>query len=280
MHRSNSGVARVIIVIAVIIVLIVAVMAAITLQSKPKTATQPQASPTASPTSSGSSPSPTSKTSPTAVPITTPTTSPTHTTSPTAAPTTQPTQAPTVQPTASPSPTPKPTASPSPNPTPTSTPSGKTHTVDYTTMMTGNEIDYWNQTVSSSYTVTLKDTMSVGTQPDQLGIMAESSLNDANSNQWIWNVNFVNSTFFYYWVNTGGGNGPQGHLNTVGGSATVVVTSTYIEFIGSGTGQYYSLNYSGSYSFNNVFETLAQIQTSNGGNGANFTSGNLTIEIQ
>ena len=147
-------------------------------------------------------------------------------------------------------------------------------------MMTGNEIDYWNQSVSASYTVTLKDTMSVGAQPDQLGILAESSLNDVNSNLWIWNVNFVNSTFFYYWVNTGGGNGPQGHLNTVGGIANVVVSTTYIEFIGSGTNQYYFVYYAGSNTFNNAFETLAQIQTSNGGNGANFTSGSLSIGIQ
>jgi hypothetical protein len=147
-------------------------------------------------------------------------------------------------------------------------------------MITGNEIDYWNQTVSAAYTVTLKDTMSVGAQPDQLGILAESSLNDVNSNLWIWNVNFVNSTFFYYWVNTGGGNGPQGHLNTVDGIATVVATSTSIEFIGSGAGQYYSLSYSGTYSFNNALETIEQIQTSNGGNGAAFTSGNLALGIQ
>jgi len=148
-------------------------------------------------------------------------------------------------------------------------------------MTTGSEIDYWNQTVSISYTAILKDTMSSGgTQPDQLNVFAESSLNDVNSNLWIWYVTFVNSTFFYYWVNTGGGNGPQGHLNTVGGSVDVVVTSTYIEFIGSGAGQYYTVSYSGSHSFNNVFENLEQIQTSNGGNGAAFTSGNLAIEIQ
>jgi len=136
-------------------------------------------------------------------------------------------------------------------------------------MMAGNEIDYWNQSVSVSYTVTLNDTMSVGAQPDQLGILAESSLNDVNSNLWIWNVNFVNSTFFYYWVNTGGGNGPQGHLNCVNGVAYVVVTNTSIEFIGAT-----------SYTVNISFQNLVQIQTSNGGNGANFTSGNLNIGIR
>jgi len=139
-------------------------------------------------------------------------------------------------------------------------------------MMTGNEIDYWNVSFSSSYTVTLTDTMSVGAQPDQLGILAESSLNDVNSNLWIWNVNFVNSTFFYYWVNTGAGNGPQGHLNTVDGLVTVAVTSTSIEFIGSGTGQYIVID--------TPFQNLMQIQTSNGENGAAFTSGELSIRIQ
>jgi hypothetical protein len=87
----------------------------------------------------------------------------------------------------------------------------------------------------------------------------------------------VNSTYFKYWVNTGGGNGPSGYLNCDDGTVNVVVTNTYIEFIG-GVGQYYYVYYSGSYSFNNVFETLEQMQTANFGTDV-FTGGNLNIKI-
>lgn len=266
MYHSNSGVARVIIVIAVIVVLIVAVTAGITLQPKSKTAAQIQSSPTASPTPNGSS-SPAPSTSPTAIPLSTPTPTPKATGTPTAPPTTQPTQAPTVQPTASPSPTPTPTASPTPNPTPTPTPSGDTHTVDYTTMMTGQEVDNWATSITSGYTATLTDSMTTSNGQQQLAIWAESSSNDVNSNLWIWNINFVNSTFFYYWVNTGGGNGPQGHLNAVNGVANVVVTSTSIEFIGTN-----------SITINTGLQHVVQIRTEN--DGSTFNSGNLKITIQ
>ena len=100
-------------------------------------------------------------------------------------------------------------------------------------MMTGNEIDYWDQSVSAGYTVTLNDTMTVTSGTQQLSIWAESSLNDVNSNLWIWNVQFLNSTYFQYKVNTGGGSGPAGSLNSVNGVVYVVVSSTSIEFIGS-----------------------------------------------
>ena len=264
---SKSGVTRMVVIALVVIIVVsgvVAAVAAIKLHSSSSLATpNPTPMPTATPTPS---PSPT----PTLIKVANPTPSPTS----------APTAIPTAAPTATPTPTATPAPTPTPVPTPTPPPFSDTHTVGYTTMTTGNEIDYWSLSVPASYTVTLTDTMSVGAQPDQLGIMAESSLNDVNSNLWIWNVNFVNSTFFYYWVNTGAGNGPQGHLNSVDGVVNVVVTNAYIEFIGSGAGQYYTVNYLGSYSFNNVFEPLVQLQTSNGGNGAAFTSGELNIGIQ
>ena len=95
--------------------------------------------------------------------------------------------------------------------------------------------------------------MTVTNGDQQLGIWAENST-DLNTQQWIWNVNFINSTFAYYWVNTEGGNGPQGSLNCSNGSVNVVVDSTSIEFIGTS-----------SITINTAFENLGQIQTSNGG---------------
>jgi len=92
-------------------------------------------------------------------------------------------------------------------------------------------------------------------------------LNDVNSNLWIWNIDYVNSTFFYYEVNTGGGTGPSGHLDCVNGVVYVAVSSTSIEFIGSSTA-----------TVKTTFQNLVQIQTVNG-NGNNFNGGKLTLTL-
>jgi hypothetical protein len=126
-------------------------------------------------------------------------------------------------------------------------------------MVTGSEIDYWNVSISSGYSLTLTDSMTVSNGSQQLGIWAYNSAN-ANATNWIWNVNYMNSTFAYYWVNTGGGNGPQGYISCVNGIVNVVVSSTSIEFIGSS-----SATVSAS------FQNIEQIQTENGGDGV--TSG-------
>jgi len=135
-------------------------------------------------------------------------------------------------------------------------------------MMTGSETDNWDVSVSSGYTLTLKDSMTVSSGSQQLGIWAYNSAN-ANTQQWIWNVNYMNSTFAYYWVNTGGGNGPQGHISCVNGEVYVVVTGTSIEFIGSS-----------SATVNTGFQNVGQIQTENGGDGVTsglFNGGTLQI---
>jgi hypothetical protein len=133
-------------------------------------------------------------------------------------------------------------------------------------MMSGAEQDNWTITLTSSYTVKLTDSMTASSSQQQLQVWAESSLNDVNSNLWIWNVNFVNSTFFYYWVNTGGGSGPRGHLDCVNGLVYVVVTSTSIEFIGTS-----------SVTETIPFQNLVQIQTIN--YGGTFTGGDLVITV-
>jgi len=126
-------------------------------------------------------------------------------------------------------------------------------------MTTGSETDIWDISVSSSYTLTLKDSMTVSSGSQELGIWAYNSAS-ASATNWIWNVNYMNSTFAYYWVNTGGGNGPQGHISCVNGEVYVVVTSASIQFIGSS-----------SATVSTSFQSIAQIQTVNGGDGV--TSG-------
>jgi hypothetical protein len=133
-------------------------------------------------------------------------------------------------------------------------------------MMTGSEIDYWNVSASSGYNLTLTDSMKVSNESQQLGIWAENS-SDSNTQQWIWNVNYMNSTFAYYWVNTGGGNGPQGNISCVNSVVNVVVTSTSIEFIGSS-----------SATINTSFQSIGQIQTTNGDDNS-FTGGNLVMTL-
>jgi hypothetical protein len=80
-------------------------------------------------------------------------------------------------------------------------------------------------------------------------------------------VTFVNSTYFHYYVNTGGGSGPQGYLHCVNGVVYVVVTSNSIEFIGST-----------SYTVNVPFQTLVQVQTANYGSD-NLTGGKVNLTI-
>ena len=133
--------------------------------------------------------------------------------------------------------------------------------------MTGDESDYWNVSVSGSYTATLNDTLTVSSGNQELGIWAESSLNDVNSNLWIWSVTFVNSTSFSYWVNTGGGNGPGGTLNCINGVVYVVVSPTSIEFIGSS-----------SKTIDTNFQSLVQMQTFNG-ESSSFNGGKLIMTL-
>ena len=251
--HSKSGASKMVIVAILVAVIVLASVAAAYIAFKPSSSTlNSKTSPTPTPTTSPTS-TPKSSPVPTATPHPTPT--------PTAAPTTQPTTAPTSAPTASPTPT----ATPAPTPTPSP---GNTHTVDYTTMMTGSETDYWSVSVSSGYTLTLQDSMTVSSGSQQLGIWAYNSAN-ANATNWIWNVNYMNSTFAYYWVNTGGGNGPEGYISCVNGIVYVVASSTSIEFIGTS-----------SVTVSTSFQNVVQIVTENGGDGVSsglFNGGTLQM---
>lgn len=260
---SKSALTRMVVIILVVIIAVsgvVAVVVALKLR------------PSASLSTPTSTPTPTA--APTSSPSPTPSPTPIKVSNPTPTPTSAPTAAPTAAPTSAPTPTPKPT--PTPSPTPVPPPFSYAHTVSYTTLMTGDEVDYWNVSIPDSYTTytaTLKDTIVDPTNNQQLSIWAENSTS-LQTQQFIWYVNFVNSTYFQYWANTGGGGNPSnsGFLNCINGVVYVVVSNTYIEFIGST-----------EVTVNVAFQNLAQIQTSNNGNGVtsgDYTSGNLAIGIQ
>jgi hypothetical protein len=132
--------------------------------------------------------------------------------------------------------------------------------------------NYWNVSVTESYQVTLNDTIKDSTGNQQLSIWAENSI-DVNTQQFIWNVNFVNSTYFFYWANNGTAGGPSnsGYLNCINGVVYVVVSNTSIEFIGSS-----------AVTINMPFQNLEQIQTSDNGNGVtsgDYTNGSFSLTI-
>lgn len=129
-----------------------------------------------------------------------------------------------------------------------------------------NGYDDWDVSTSGSYTVTLTDSMTVASGSQQLGVWAYSSTTPGSTN-WIWNVNFMNNTFAYYWVNTGGGNGSQGHLTLTNGVLFVAVSSTSITFIGSA-----------SVPVTVNIQNVNLIETQNG--GGSFNGGELTIQLQ
>jgi len=238
--NSNSGVARVIIVLVVIILLSGSAAAFMAFRPHgPSPASSPTVSTTSTPTASPSiNPTPTSvhpsSQSPTAVPVSTPV--------PTNAPipTTPATQAPTPSPT------------PTPLPTPTQSPSN-THRVAYTTMMTGNEIDYWNVSVSGSYTLTLNDTMTVTSGSQYLLI---SGLNSGST---IWSVTYLTSNTYQI-----GGNSTT--FNCVNGIVYVIVNNNTITFIGTT-----------SYTETVSSQTLTQVRTANG--DGNFNSKELDMTL-
>jgi hypothetical protein len=198
---------------------------------------------------SKTSPTPTPATSPTSTPKSSPapTATPHATSAPTAAPTTQPTTAPTSAPTASP--TPAPTATPAPTPTP----NPNSHTVDYTAMMTGSESDYWDESVSSGYTITLEDSMTVSSGDQYLLISALSGSST------VWSVLFLTSSTYQI-----GGNSTV--FNCVNGLVYVVVNSNSITFIGTT-----------SNTVSATFTSLTQIRTANG--DGDFNGGNLEITL-
>lgn len=206
-----------------------------------------------------SEPSTLAQTSPTPTPISS--TSSSSTTSPTSSPasTSKATNAPiqTTQASSTPVPvstppqlTSAPSQSPSPSPTPTP---GSTHSVDYTTMMTGSEIDYWNVSVSSGYTITLTDTMTVSNGSQYLLVSA------FNGGSTVWSVTFLTSKTYQI-----GGNSTV--FNCINGVVYVVVNSNSITFIGAT-----------SYKVPATFTSLTTIRTANG--DGNFNSGNLKITL-
>jgi hypothetical protein len=142
-----------------------------------------------------------------------------------------------------------------------STSSSSTHTVDWT-MMANYQRDFWNITMTNPYTVTLNDSMTVSSGNQYLGVWAHNPAGTI-----IWEVEFKNSTYFYYQTLISGGRHDSGYLGCADGNVQVTVNSAKITFVGTS-----------SFTSNQTFENLGQIATING-DGA-FNGGKLNIEVQ
>ncbi len=169
-------------------------------------------------------------------------------------------------------PTASPTASPIPTATPTSTttPSNSsTHIVDWSTMASG-DTDFWNETASSSYLLTLNNTMADGY--DGLNIEAYNDTNLAIQ-QPIWSITFYNGTFFSYNCGDASAFG-YGYCN---GSIQIFVNDSAIIITGVNVANPSSpVTGTSPFVINVPFQTLEQIQTSGSGS---FNSGDLDITL-
>jgi hypothetical protein len=151
---------------------------------------------------------------------------------------------------------------PSSSPTPSSTP--YMHTVNWKTMANYTK-DLWNITVMNPYTVILNDSMTVSSGDQYLQVWAQNST-DLNTQWYIWEVVFMNSTYFQYKIdNLGGAHYMQGYLYCNSGIVQVVSTQTTLTITGTSL-----------VTTNMAFQNLEQIQTSNG--DGNFNSGELRID--
>jgi hypothetical protein len=158
------------------------------------------------------------------------------------------------------------TQRPTSNPMPDSSPQSslpKTRTIDYTTMIDPST-DYWNLTVTTPYTVTLNDAMTVESGDQYLLVKAGSS--NANIGV-IWQVWFVNATYYYYETDVNSQTPNWGYAYCNNGIVRVSVTNAAITFTGTT-----------STSFNLPFENLDVIFTTNG--DGSFNGGNLSINVQ
>jgi hypothetical protein len=153
--------------------------------------------------------------------------------------------------------------SPAPTPTPTPSPTSKTHTVDYTMLISPGE-DYWNLTVTSPYTATLNDSMTVSSGDQYLIIEGENYNGNIGV---IWQVWFLNATYYYYETDVHGQTLNSGYGYCNNGLVQVSVTNTAITFRGTT-----------STSFNVPFENLDFVLTRNG--DGNFNGGKLSINVQ
>lgn len=126
--------------------------------------------------------------------------------------------------------------------------------------------DTWNQALTTPYTVTLNDTMTVSNGDQDLVIKSYNST-DSTTQWYIWQVEFINSTYIQFTVdNLGGAQYMQGNLLCDNGVVQVAVTQTTITFTGTS-----------SYQVNMNLQSVQQIQTING--DGDFNHGNFVIAI-
>lgn len=130
--------------------------------------------------------------------------------------------------------------------------------------MANYETDYWNMTATDPYTVILNDSMTVSAGSQYLDVISYNS--SSGSAEGIWQVEFINSTYFYYCTFISGVTHDEGHLGCDNGIVQVIVTNTSITFVGTS-----------SFTSNQTFENLGQIAVLN--DDGNFNGGELNIDV-
>ena len=129
--------------------------------------------------------------------------------------------------------------------------------------MVNYQTDYWNNTITNPYEVTLNDSMTVSSGYQWLSITAygTSSL--------VWSVVFINQTYCQCVTaipGAGGYHDDNGFLNCNNGLVQVVVSSTAITYIGTTT-HVVSVGFTG----------LASVQTLN--DDGTFNGGELDMTL-
>ncbi len=126
--------------------------------------------------------------------------------------------------------------------------------------------DTWNQAQTAPYTATLNDSMTVSSGNQLLEISAYNST-DTTTQWYVWQVEFINSTYIQFTVdNLGGANYVQGNLYCINGVVQVSITPSSVTITGTS-----------SYSESMNLQSVAQIQTVNV--GGDFNGGNLVISV-
>jgi hypothetical protein len=144
-----------------------------------------------------------------------------------------------------------------------STSSLSTHIVDWT-KMANYQTDFWNISLTSSYVVVLNDSMTVLNGSQYLDITGHNS--SSGSTEGVWEVEFINSTYFHYCTFISGVTHDSGNLGCPNGIVQVSVTNVSIMFAGIS-----------SFTSNQTFENLGKITTVN--DDGNFNGGELGIDV-
>jgi hypothetical protein len=130
--------------------------------------------------------------------------------------------------------------------------------------MANYQTDSWNITATNPYTVILNDSTTVSGGSQYLNVTCYNS--SSGSGEGIWQIEFINSTYFYYRTFISGVTHDEGHLGCDNGIVQVIVTNTSITFVGTS-----------SFTSYQTFENLGQIIVLN--DDGDFNGGELEIDV-